>query len=114
MQEKEKEITNFSLQTVKIIERNGEKLEDILVSKDPVGDTRCDRIDCFMCMTQKRDKGMCRKANVVYSITCNTCKTGGDMSTYWGETARALYWKGVEHQAVYNKREDGSHMLKHI
>ena len=104
LQEKEMEISKFSLQTVKIIERNGDKLEGVLVRKDPIGETRCGRDDCFLCNTQRKEKGVCKNANVVYSITCNTCREEGEESTYWGETARAPYWRGVEHMTAYNKR----------
>ena len=53
-------------------------------------------------------------ANVVYSITCNTCREEGEESTYWGETARAPYWRGVEHMTAYNKGGEGSHMNRHM
>ena len=94
LKEKEDEISKFSMQTVKLIKRNGDKLENILIRKDPIGETKCSRDNCFVCKTQVKEKGVCRGANVVYSISCNTYREGGVESTYWGESARAPYLEG--------------------
>ena len=78
----EEDLSRNSLQTIKVIERNGDKLENILVRKDPVGDEKCEEEGCLICLTQEKEGGTCRKPNVVYKISCNTCKTKGEECNY--------------------------------
>ena len=67
-----------------------------------------------MCKTDGKDKGMCRKRNIVYKVECTRCKLEGKSSTYWGETARNGQLRGGEHVKDLEKQREGSHMLRHL
>ena len=58
---KEQELNKFTKQKVKIIERNGKRVEHILCKSDPIGDNLCGRTECLMCETSEKDIGHCRK-----------------------------------------------------
>ena len=114
LKEKEKELAANSLQTVRIVEQNGERLEHILTKKDPMGDVKCERNDCLLCLTQEKERGRCRKRGVVYKITCNECKNEGKECQYLGETARSTYLRCSEHYKDFQNKSEGSHMVRHM
>ena len=66
--EKEKELNQHTIQKVKVIERNRDKLVHVLVRADPYGEPLCSRNDCLMCKTSDKETGHCRKTNIVYKI----------------------------------------------
>ena len=111
---KEKELNKFTMQKVKIIERNGKIIEHLLCKSDPWGDDRCEREDCFMCLSSEKEVGKCRKSNVVYHITCRLCEGKGEKVQYWGESSRSGYLRGREHRQDLENKEEGSHMLRHL
>ena len=78
-----------SYQTVRIVQRNGDRVENLLVQQDPFGEEKCDRQDCLLCLTTDKEKGVCRKTNRVYCNSCTTCSKEGGRCQYWGETARS-------------------------
>ena len=77
LREKEVEIGKISLQRVKIVEGNGEKLENILTNTDPFGDEKYSRENCLTCKIDNKDRGRYGKMNLVYRISCKTCTRGG-------------------------------------
>ena len=58
---KELELSKVSLQRVKIVEKNGSKLEHLITKPDPFGDPKCERGDCLLCQTSEKETGRCRK-----------------------------------------------------
>ena len=73
IREKEQELSKHTLQTVKVVERNGSKLEHLLVKVDPVGEGLCERPECFSCLTSDKDNSKCRQTNIVYKVDCKLC-----------------------------------------
>ena len=114
LRKKEEEINKFSKQKVKIIERNGKRIEHILCKSDPWKDELCSRHDCFMCKTAEKEVGHCRKQNITYKITCKLCKSKGSKVEYWGESSRAGYLRGREHYRDLETLSEASHMARHL
>ena len=68
------EMTGYRL---KIVERGGTKLEDILIKKNLWAGDCCDREACLLCSTKMKDDKIhqksCTKRNLVYKTWCHTC-----------------------------------------
>ena len=64
----------FSLK-LKVVEKTGEKLVDLLHRSDAWSDMDCNREDCLICGSagEKERKGKCKRRNVVYETYCLTC-----------------------------------------
>jgi hypothetical protein len=124
---------------MKIVERGGSKLEDILVRKNPWEGETCGRKLCFPCMAKEKDekiaKKNCSKRNLVYITWCETCKlrdleemkkeAGEEINRgaledkiklhmYVGETARSVHERGFEHLDDIRQLKTSSHLLKHL
>ena len=91
---KEEEIGKITSHRIRIVERNGERLEHMLVKADPFGEEKCEERNCLMCKTDEKDQGRCKKKNLVYKIECRLCQTEGKTGVYWGETARTAQLRG--------------------
>ena len=63
---------------LKVVEKAGMKLADILTSSNPWKGQPCSRLDCLLCITKlntgKHQKQECSKRNLVYETNCVTCK----------------------------------------
>ena len=59
----------------KVVEKTGNKLEEILHKSDSWSDRDCERPDCLLCSSvdENGKMGMCKRRNVVYEIYCITC-----------------------------------------
>ena len=136
-EEKLGSITGFRL---KLVERAGDKLEDLLTKSNPWQGLDCGRHACLLCQTkQKTDKNMsqdCHTRNLVYETWCMTCmkkdeteielKYEGDAREireekakirkhlYIGETSRSIYERALEHQGDVDQLKTSSHMLRHL
>ena len=77
MRETEIVMEQMSGYKLKIVERGGIKLENILVKKNPWDGECCERKSCLLCDTKRRaDKPKmksCTKRNLVYKTWCQTC-----------------------------------------
>ena len=60
---------------LKVVEKTGEKLVDLLHRSDSWSDMDCNREDCLICGSagEKEKKGKCKRRNVVYETYCITC-----------------------------------------
>ena len=140
LREKEETIENVTGDRIKIVERSGRRLEDILSSKDPWKGQDCGRPNCFICSTKSitgKDRNKdCTKKNVLYEIKCLTCekkehtridqlehldettkdemKKQANTAKYIGETSRSGYDRGYEHLDKLASLSSSSHMLKHM
>ena len=140
LRNKENEMYKITGDKMKIVEKSGNKLEDILTKKDPWRGADCGRANCFLCNTKlitEKDKNKdCTKRNIVYEIRCLTCETNekeriaeicGDdekkkeemesnmkVPKYVGETGRSAYERGYEHLDQLASLNKKSHMLRHM
>ena len=75
---------------IKLVERAGENLKQILQRSDPFKERCCNRENCLVCSTGGR--GPCSAFGVTYEIECKECE-----QKYVGETSRSAYTRGKEH-----------------
>ena len=94
IKQKEEEIRKLTTHRIRIVERNGTKIEHILTKPDPFGVEKCQKDTCLVCLTDEKEKGRCKTKNVVYKIECKICKKEGKSGVYWGETARTAQLRG--------------------
>ena len=99
MRKREAELNKNSGFRVKIIEKGGRKLKDILVNKNPFPDKPCEELYCPLCTKTvytdppiKPSQIRCDTLNVGYRWTCTACKM-----VYEGETGRNLRIRSKEH-----------------
>ena len=52
------------------------------------------------CWPYQSKEGSCLKHNVLYKITCLTCKVQGHTSSYWGESHRSAWDRAEDHKAA--------------
>ena len=135
-EEKLMEMTGYKL---KIVERSGTKLEDILHKADPWQGQYCGREMCLLCQTKKyTGKHLtqdCFRRSLVYETWCISCQekelekieteAGNDkkrkgeltknmkLHKYIGETNRSCFERGREHLNDFGNLSTKSHMLKH-
>ena len=63
------------LKKIKMVERGGVTVKDILTKTNPWSEEGCERNDCLPCRGERGKGGNCQKENVVYRITCQECAT---------------------------------------
>ena len=134
LRENEEKIANITKNRVKIVERTGTKLQDVLTKANPWKGIDCTRKNCLLChtkmKTEKNENQDCHKRSLVYEIKCLTCekreleKIEKNENTkkreqikqfkYIGETSRSSYERGWEHLNDLAQLKSSSHMLKHI
>ena len=91
---------------VKIIENGGNTLRSQTCKSNPWSGKTCERQNCFPCQAEKG--GDCRKRNVGYSITCQSCK-----AIYQGETSRNMHCRGEERRRALNNKKKDSMLWTH-
>ena len=96
---------------IKVIERAGTKIKDMLHRKDPFKRNNCGRPDCFVCTSDGRGQKICDKENVTYRIQCKEdCKK---RDIYKGETSYSAYTRGLEHIKKYQENDPNSMLQNH-
>ena len=127
---------------LKVVERAGEKLQDILCKSNPWGSQDCKRDGCFTCEVATKIEGCsfknCRQRSIIYETWCETCKKRkqkelkenkenidkekkrirehekeNSVYRYIGETSRSSYERGSEHKKDLKYRRTRSHLLRH-
>ena len=93
-----------------MVEKLGNTLIKSLGNQAPWRSSHCGRLNCWPCRSKE---GACRKHNVVYRITCLTCKTQGRSKQYWGETHRAAWDRSRDHIQALKSRDDSYAVVKH-
>ena len=98
---------------VKVVERGGTRLADILGRKDPWARSHCGKGDCLICCAKAKKEGTpstCQQESVVYAITCDRCKDAQVDAKYYEESSLMGYLHGQEHShGQANKLEDNPH-----
>ena len=108
MCEKEIRETEFK---IKVVEKAGMKIKDILHRKDPFKKDDCGREDCFVCSSNGKGKKFCNKENISYKIKCTEECRKRDI--YHGETSYSAYTRGKEHLERYDKKDPSSILESH-
>ena len=77
IREKLEMLSKISSLSVRVVERSGEKVEDILHKSNPWDGEPCGREGCIFCESEdKKMWGRCKQRNVVYENECMTCTEG--------------------------------------
>ena len=126
---------------IKIVEKTGVKLENLLHKSNPWQGEDCQRDGCLLCLT-KRETGKfldqdCTKRCITYETWCITCERREQkrideehpeedekarmkryqqirLFKYIGESSRSIYERGLEHLRDLEELKTDSHMLKHF
>ena len=94
---------------VKVAEKSGPKLAQLLVRTDPHREEVCQRKGCMVCETREEDdkgKAKCWQEGVTYSLTCQSCPEDGQ-AVYIGQTASTAFTRGREHANQYRLSKEG-------
>ena len=72
IQEAEDQFTaGTRLKRIRVVERGGIKLKDLLCAGDPWSSEICEREECLPCGSRESGGGInCQKENVTYTISC--------------------------------------------
>ena len=128
--------------SVKVVDRAGEKLEEILHKSNPWENADCKRDICKPCESESKNGEPrfknCTRRSVVYKTWCNLCikkkneenkseigeksdkkrkREGTEIEnvyTYIGETSRSAWERGEEHWKDLQFRRPKSHMMRHL
>ena len=143
MRDNEEKMESMTGYRLKIVERGGTKLVDMLHKANPWAGQDCARSGCLLCETKKyegkRNSQDCRKRNCVYQTYCITCMERQDQDLerrhegkntnkkememeknkikryiYIGETNRSVFERGLEHQNDVVACKTSSHILRHL
>ena len=109
---------------IKIVERAGVKLKQLLTRADPFDGLQCASEKCLVCRNPFNRKFGCNKRSVTYKTYCLKCKeklaeageAAGDtvpVHTYYGETHVSSRERGIQHERDYRSKNEDSHMYKH-
>ena len=93
---------------MKVIERRGQTLKNILQKSEPLSDYKCERKEeCMVC--KNGGKGDCRRENVTYKISCNRCE-----KIYIGETSKNAFTRGQQHTQQLQNKDKQSVLNRHL
>ena len=95
---------------VKVVERLGLTLLKSLGNPAPWRSDHCGRPNCWPCRSKE---GSCLKHNVVYQITCMTCKNLGHTRVYYGESHRSAWDRSEDHRNALRTEDETYAIVKH-
>ena len=95
---------------VKIVERAGPTVQDLISNKSPWTSSHCGRENCAPC---KSKEGSCRAQNLVYKISCMECGKVGRKSIYIGESHRSWWDRSWDHLAALRNKTESYAIVKH-
>ena len=101
------------LKRIKMVERGGTTLKNILSRSNPWARDGCERQDCLPCRGERGKGGNCQQEGVVYRISCQECSKRMIRSEYTGETSRTGYLRGREHLDGLDKKKEDNPLWKH-
>ena len=135
LREKERELSQNSSFSVKIVEKPGSTLSNILITSHSIHN--CKRNNCNHCSSKetKRDfKKNCMRSNILYKVTCKRCKE--EMEEGWsedekkreekkddddktetlyiGESSKSMYRRSLQHTNKVKSLQSDSFILRHM
>ena len=119
LRQREEELNRHSQERVKIVEKGGLKIKDILGTKKTFKNSKCTQKNCPMCTTSslvvcsEANKIPCNTHNVGYRWQCCTCEERDQTRIYEGETGRSARVRGLEHVKEFEKKKKNSVLYKH-
>ena len=109
MRKREEELNKLNKERIKIVEKGGIQMKQILTSKNPFQKEKCKEKWCPLCNESKNvecepkpnSKLLCRTNNVGYRWVCLTCKSRNLDKIYEGESSRSARIRGAEHVYLF-------------
>ena len=110
---------------IKIVERAGTSLKNLLPNTNPWSGSHCSRKECITCNQGAGELPDCTRRSVVYENVCLSCNPEaikkGELKTwnttsqslYIGETSRSIQERAFEHHEGMRKHHEDNHMYKH-
>ena len=112
LRKREEELNKNNKERIKIEEKGGLKIKDILGSKNPFKKSKCVQKTCPLCTTsefvetsKEEIKIPCNTNNIGYRWLCLTCKERNINKVYEGETGRSARIRGAEHVKDLEKKK---------
>ena len=96
---------------VRLVERGGITIENLLCNQKPWNNSSCSRGNCPACLEKP---GSCRKKNLNYKITCRECEKAGQVAVHIGETHRAWVDRSQEHKKALRLMDQTYATVTHI
>ena len=98
---------------IRVVERSGKSLRNVLSRSDPFQKDPCGKDTCKVCNVNPKIN--CRRRDVVYRMKCLGCAENDERDgTYIGETARSIGERASEHLVKYEQSEKNSVFHKHM
>ena len=114
LKKREEELNKYSQERIKIIEKGGIKVENILTKKDPFMKDKCSEKLCPICKNESNKVDVvCNSNNVGYRWVCTTCQNRNKTKVYEGESSRSARLRGIEHLKQYVGKKEDSVLYKH-
>ena len=99
---------------IKIVEKAGISLKNVLAPNNPWDVQRCSDNECFPCSsTAGPVKLSCRVPGVVYTIICVICEAAGKDAVYFGESGKNAFSRGKKHMEDYRAGVSSHCMVIH-
>ena len=95
---------------IRVVERNGRKLQDLVCNKTPWRNKACPNTSCAPCATVP---GSCRRRNLNYRVVCVLCAVKGVSSVYLGESHRTWKDRWAEHQGALDRGNNSYATVRH-
>ena len=114
LKEREEELNRHREDRIKIVEKGGIKIENILTKKDPFEKEICKNKLCPICKNENNKLNiLCNSNNVGYRWVCQTCEVRNKTKVYEGETSRSARLRGIEHVKQLEGKKNDSVLYKH-
>ena len=91
---------------IRVVEKAGETVKQILQRSDPFKNNKCNRVDCFVCRNEIPIN--CRERGIVYQLKCKVCDR-----KYRGQTGRSEYERNCEHIKDLENKVKSSPLYRH-
>ena len=121
VRKREAEINKNSDERIKIVEKGGSKIRDMLATKNSDKKSECSKKKCPLCKSSKfveiNPKGNqypCNTNNVGYWWHCLICRQENKTKVDEGESSRSARIRGLEHLSELEKKNEKSVLYKHI
>ena len=115
LKKREMELNLNSRMNIKIIEKGGTKMKNLIVNKNPFEPKKCSISNCPFCNDGKilkicdSNKMHCSTHNFGYTISCSECSM-----KYEGESYRKAAIRAREHNRDLEKWDPNSPLVKHL
>ena len=121
MRKREADLNKYSEERIKIVEKGGLKVKDILGSKNSFKKSKCSQKTCPLCTESQfvkvnpdKNQHPCNTNNIGYRWRCLKCQENETVKVYEGESGRSARIRGGEHLRDLEKEKPNSVLYKHV